>query len=55
MKKEGKTKQNKVEISVEYQCDNSLPEATKESTGLTASEMTGSEQYESSKMMKQTT
>ena len=40
---------DKVEISVEYQCDNSLPEATKESTGLTASEMTGSEQYESSK------
>ena len=40
---------DKVEISVEYQCDNSLPEAKKESTGLTASEMTGSEQYESSK------
>ena len=35
---------------MEYQGDNSLPEATKESTGLTASEMTGSEQYESSKM-----
>ena len=40
---------DKVEVSVEYQCDNSLPEATKESTGLTASKMTGSEQYESSK------
>ena len=40
---------DKVEISVEYQCDNSLPEATKEGTGLTTSEMTGSEQCESSK------
>ena len=37
---------DKVEISVEYQCENTLPEATKRST---TTEMTGSEQWESSK------
>ena len=37
---------DKVEISVEYQCENTLPEATK---GSTTTEMTGSEQCESSK------
>ena len=37
---------DKVEISVEYQCDNTLPEATK---GSTTTKMTGSEQCESSK------
>ena len=37
---------DKVKISVEYQCENTLPEATK---GSTTTEMTGSEQCESSK------
>ena len=37
---------DKVEISVEYQCENTLPEATK---GSTTTEMTGSEQCESPK------
>ena len=37
---------DKVEISVEYQCENTLPEATK---GSTTTEMTGCEQCESSK------
>ena len=37
---------DKVELSVEYQCDNTLPEATK---GSTTTKMTGSEQCESSK------
>ena len=40
---------DKVEISVEYLCDDSLPDATKESTGITASEMTSSDQCESSR------
>ena len=37
---------DKVEISVEYQCENTLPEATK---GSTTTDMTGSAQSESSK------
>ena len=37
---------DKVEISVEYQCENTLPEATK---GSTTTKMTGSEQCESTK------
>ena len=37
---------DKVEISVEYQCENTLPEATQ---GSTTTKMTGSEQCESSK------
>ena len=37
---------DKVEISVEYQCENTLPEVTK---GNTTTEVTGSEQCESSK------
>ena len=42
---------DKVEISVEYQCDNSLPEATNEGTGSVATiQMTGSEHQEPSKV-----